>query len=501
MHVLRWCSIPLFLALPLAAQNPVVRQGTSPTGAIDFTGAATTMPLRIATTLPSSCAAGELLFLLNAGVYQCVNGTFAATGNGGTWGTIGGTLANQTDLWNALQAKQPLMTIGTAGQYVRGDGSLGTLAAGSNVTLTSSGNTLTIAATGGGGGGLALSGTPSTNDLLSYNGSAAADSGVAVSGGVVMAAGFQTTGTGGTQITISEGNAPAPPVTNQRVLWADSAQHWLRTTDHNGVNWMLMRSTALGIPGNGVTWNADGSLGDMGSAPVSLANANTWTAKQAFVPGASGAGLNVGSMAGNPNAPTNGDLWYSSASNTLNAQINGATVSLGSGGGGSGANANGYYFVSQATNAPANALNLGALPSGLLKASVSGNVAAVSTVSTARGFGYTFNGNGSALTAGATQIGYVTVPFACTISAWNITTDVGTASIDVWKIATGTAHPTVSNTILSGGYLVNSGTSIHSTSTSLFTTTTVAANDILAFNLEAVSSSPTNVNVTLECDQ
>jgi len=39
-----------------------------------------------------------------------------------------GTVANQTDLWNALQAKQPLMTIGSAGQYVRGDGSLGTLA-------------------------------------------------------------------------------------------------------------------------------------------------------------------------------------------------------------------------------------------------------------------------------------------------------------------------------------------------------------------------------------
>jgi hypothetical protein len=499
VHHLKRCSIVLILALPLAAQNPVVRQGASPTGAIDFTGAAITQPLRIASTLPTSCTAGELLFLLNAGVYQCVNGTFAATGNGGTWGTINGTVSNQTDLWNALQAKQPLMTIGTAGQYVRGDGSLGTLAAGSNVTLTPSGNTLTIAATGGGGGGgLALSGTPSTNDLLSYNGSAAADSGVAVTGGVVTAAGFQTTGTGGTQITISEGNAPATPATNQRVLWADSALHWLRTTDYNGVNWMLMRSTAPGGSGNGVKWNGDGSLGDLGYTPPALANANTWTAKQAFVPGGSGAGLNVGAMAGNPNAPTNGDLWYSSASNTLNAQINGATVSLGSGGGGSGANANGYYFVSQSTNAPTNALNLGALPSGLLKASVSGNVAAVSTVSTARAFGYSFNGNGSALAAGAT--GYLTVPFACTISAWNMSVDQGTAAVDIWKLPIGTSIPNSGNSITASAMpAISSGTSIHSTTLTAWTTA-VAANDIVGINLKTVGSA-TFVNLTMECDQ
>jgi hypothetical protein len=488
----------LFLALPLVAQNPVIWQGATPTGAVDFSGAATTKPLRIASTLPTSCTAGELLFLLNAGVYQCVNGTFAATGNGGTWGTIGGTLANQTDLWNALQAKQPLMTLGTTGQYLRGDGSLGTLAAGANVTLTQSGNTLTVAAAGGGGGGLALSGTPATNDLLSYNGSAAADSGVSVSGGVVTAAGFQSTGTGGTQITISEGNPPATPSTNQRVLWADSAQHWLRTTDYNGVNWMLMRSTALGGSGNGVKWSADGSLGDLGYAPPSVANANTWTAKQTFAPSAAGAGLNVGSMAGNPNTPTNGDVWYNSTSNALNAQINGSTVSLGAGGGGSGANANAYYVVSQTTNAPANALNLGALPSGLLKASVTGNVAAVSTVSTARAFGYSFSGNGAALSAGAT--GYLTVPFACTISAWNMSVDQGTAAVDIWKVPTGSSIPNSGNSITASATpAISTGTSIHATTLTGWTTT-VAANDIVGINLKVVAAA-TFVNLTVECDQ
>ena len=45
----------LFLALPLAAQSPVIRQGTTPTGTVDFSGAATTKPLRIGTTLPGTC--------------------------------------------------------------------------------------------------------------------------------------------------------------------------------------------------------------------------------------------------------------------------------------------------------------------------------------------------------------------------------------------------------------------------------------------------------------
>jgi len=82
----------LILALPLAAQNPVIRQGTSPTGAVDFSDAATTKPLRIGTTLPTSCTAGELFFLAGTGVFQCVDGVFTSTGSGGTWGSISGSL-------------------------------------------------------------------------------------------------------------------------------------------------------------------------------------------------------------------------------------------------------------------------------------------------------------------------------------------------------------------------------------------------------------------------
>ena len=55
--------------------------------------------------------------------------------------------------------------------------------------------------------------------------------------------------------------------------------------------------------------------------------------RQTFAPNGTTPGLNVGSYAGDPSTPGNGDLWYNSSSNSLRAQINGAAVSLGSGGG------------------------------------------------------------------------------------------------------------------------------------------------------------------------
>lgn len=48
-------------------------------------------------------------------------------------------------------------------------------------------------------------------------------------------------------------------------------------------------------------------------------------------------------------------------------------------GSGTGANALGFYLVNQATNAPANAINLGILPTGLMKNTISGGVATQST--------------------------------------------------------------------------------------------------------------------------
>lgn len=54
--------------------------------------------------------------------------------------------------------------------------------------------------------------------------------------------------------------------------------------------------------------------------------------RQTFNPGANAAGLNVGSHAGDPGTPSNGDIWYDSASNELTARIGGSNVVLGAAG-------------------------------------------------------------------------------------------------------------------------------------------------------------------------
>jgi len=66
-----------------------------------------------------------------------------------------------------------------------------------------------------------------------------------------------------------------------------------------------------------------------------LGTANAWAdgVKQTFNPDATNAGLNVGSIAGDPSSLANGDMWYDSTANELSARINGATVALGAGGG------------------------------------------------------------------------------------------------------------------------------------------------------------------------
>ena len=73
-----------------------------------------------------------------------------------------------------------------------------------------------------------------------------------------------------------------------------------------------------------------------GSPVANLGDAQTFTGRITFSPGGTIAGINVGSVAGDPSTPSNGDLWYDSSSNELTARINGANVALGSGGGGGG---------------------------------------------------------------------------------------------------------------------------------------------------------------------
>lgn len=98
----------------------------------------------------------------------------------------------------------------------------------------------------------------------------------------------------------------------------------------------------------------------------------------------------------------------------------------------------------------------------------------------------TFDGGGSAISAGKLK-GFYTAPMAGTIDGWSITVDTGTLTFKVWKIATGTAKPTVANVINTSGVAISSGTHVSSATVSDFTSTAVAAGDIFAFEITAVS--------------
>jgi hypothetical protein len=88
---------------------------------------------------------------------------------------------------------------------------------------------------------------------------------------------------------------------------------------------------------------ADFRAAGLTGTTLSLSGAVTFPddVRQTFNPGSTNAGLNVGSIAGDPSSPSNGDLWYDSTANELTARINGANVALSAGGGSGNVNAGG----------------------------------------------------------------------------------------------------------------------------------------------------------------
>ena len=119
---------------------------------------------------------------------------------------------------------------------------------------------------------------------------------------------------------------------------------------------------------------------------------------------------------------------------------------------------------------------------------------------TVRSFGATFGDTGATLALGAGSVVYFTVPYACTIAAWNITVDAGTVTFDVWKIGTGTAIPTVANTITASAKpQLSSGTALHSTTLTGWTTA-VTANDIFGIQLNTVATAK-YAELDIQCNQ
>lgn len=96
--------------------------------------------------------------------------------------------------------------------------------------------------------------------------------------------------------------------------------------------------------------------------------------------------------------------------------------------------------------------------------------------------------NNSATPTVAQQGAYWVAPCSGALTGWDIVVDAGTATVKVWRIATGTAAPTNANSINTSGVSISTGTAIHSTTLTDFgANTTFTAGDIFGYENTAVS--------------
>ncbi len=118
------------------------------------------------------------------------------------------------------------------------------------------------------------------------------------------------------------------------------------------------------------------------------------------------------------------------------------------------------------------------------------------------GPGGTFASSDGVTPVAAGVTSYFTVPYSCTINSWNITVSPsGTATVDVWKnaVGSGTAIPTVADTITASATpAISTGTKVHSTTLTGWNTA-VVANDTFGINLKTVGGSPLFVTLTMGC--
>lgn len=115
---------------------------------------------------------------------------------------------------------------------------------------------------------------------------------------------------------------------------------------------------------------------------------------------------------------------------------------------------------------------------------------------TAGSFGITIDGGGNVITTGVK--GYVTIPYDCTITGWDIFADqVGSCVIDLWKDSYANFAPTIADTI-TGSEKPTLSSQQKNRDTSLSTwTTNVTTGDIIAFNVDSATT-VTRVNVIIK---
>lgn len=123
-------------------------------------------------------------------------------------------------------------------------------------------------------------------------------------------------------------------------------------------------------------------------------------------------------------------------------------------------------------------------------------VTGLDNVSTAA-IGYTFNGLGAVLTTGTIGVG-LRVPFACTINSATLQSDVsGSMVVDIWKDSYANYPPTVADSICASAKPTLSSADKSEDTTLTDWTTSIAAGDILFFNIDSCSTI-TNAVLTLK---
>lgn len=97
------------------------------------------------------------------------------------------------------------------------------------------------------------------------------------------------------------------------------------------------------------------------------------------------------------------------------------------------------------------------------------------------------DGGGSAVTTGLK--GYLEIPFACTITGWTLLADVsGSIVVDIWKDTYANYPPVVGDTITASAKPTITTATKNQSSTLTGWTTSVTAGDILAFNVNSVTT-------------
>jgi hypothetical protein len=112
---------------------------------------------------------------------------------------------------------------------------------------------------------------------------------------------------------------------------------------------------------------------------------------------------------------------------------------------------------------------------------------------------FVIDGGGSAITTG--QKGHLEIPFACTITGWTLLADQsGSIVVDVWKDTYANFPPTVADTIAGTEKPTLSSVQKNQDLTLTTWTTALTAGDILAFNVDSVTT-VTRVTLSIRADK